>query len=101
MSTSARLFIDAAPELGPESKRYRIDCKWAVTTLWFSPGPIDFSERHRVSIVLQRHEDECQRCNLARLWREHGDPALKAETDRLADEIGRRMVERHLAGRKN
>jgi hypothetical protein len=101
MSTTARLLIDPAPELGAATKRYRIDCKWSVTTLWFSPGPIDFPEPHRVSIALQKHEDECGRCNLARLWREHGSPEMKAEVDRLHGEIQERMVARHLAGRRN
>jgi hypothetical protein len=91
MSTTARLFIDAAPELGPEARRYMIDC------LWFSPGPIDLTEPHRISIVLQRHEDECGRCRLDRLWERHGDPLMKAEVDRVYDEVQRRMVERHLA----
>jgi hypothetical protein len=101
LSTTARFFVDPAPEAGAGSKRYRIDCKWSVTTLWFSPGPIDLPEPHRVSIALQKHEDECGRCNLARLWREHGDEAVKAEVDWLHDEIQQRMVQRHLAGRRN
>jgi hypothetical protein len=101
MSTSARLFIDPAPELGEQAFRYTVDCKFGTTRLWFSPGPIDLPERHRVSVVLTRHEEECQRCNLTRLWREHGDEALKAETDRLHEEIRKRMVQRHLSGRRN
>ena len=75
--------------------------QWSVTTLWFSPGPIDFPEPHRVSIALKKHEDECGRCNPARLWREHGSPEMKAEVDRLYGEIQKRMVARHLAGRIN
>lgn len=101
MSTSAKLFIDPAPEVGEQGKKYTVDCKWGTTKLWFAPGPIDLPERHRVSVVLTRHEEECQRCNLARLWREYGDLALKAETDRLHAEIERRMVARHLAGLRN
>ena len=101
MSTTARLFIDPAPELGEQAFRYTVDCKWSTTRLWFSPGELDLPEQHRVSIVLQRHEDECQRCNLDRLWREHGDPAVKAEVERIYSHIQQRQVERHLAGRRN
>jgi hypothetical protein len=101
MSTSARLFIDPAPELGSETTRYTIDCKFSTTRLWFSPGPIDFPEPHRVSIALQKHEDECGRCNLARLWREHGSPEMKAEVDRIYSYIQERTVARHLAGLRN
>jgi hypothetical protein len=95
------LFIDPAPELGAETKRYMVDCKFGTTRLWFSPGPIDFPEPHRVSIALQKHADECGRCNLARLWREHGSPEMKAEVGRVHGEIQTRMVQRHLAGRRN
>ena len=101
MSTTAKLFIDVQPEMGPETRRYTIDCKFSTTRLWFSPGPIDFPEPHRVSIALQKHEDECGRCNLARLWREHGSPEMKAEVDRIYSHIQQRQVERHLAGRRN
>ena len=101
MSTTAKLFIDPAAELGAATKRYRIDCKCSVTTLWFSPGPIDFPEPHRVSIALQKHEDECGRCNLARLWREPGSLEMKAEVDRLHAEMQTKMVARHLVGRRN
>jgi hypothetical protein len=101
MSTTARLFVDAAPEMGEQAFKYTVDCKWSTTRLWFSPGPIDFSERHRVSIVLCRHEEECQRCNLSRLWERHGDPAMKQAVDELYDQVQQRMVQRHLAGRVN
>ncbi len=101
MSTTARLFIDPAPELGEQAFRYTVDCKWGTTRLWFSPGPIDLPERHRVSVVLTRHEEECQRCNLTRLWERHGDLALRAEVDRLHGEITKRMVAKHLAGLRN
>jgi hypothetical protein len=101
MSTSARLFIDAAPELGEQAFKYTIDCKFATTRLWFSPGPIDLPEAHRVSICLQTHEDRCGKCRLDRLWRDHGSLEMKAEVDRLHEEIGRRMVARHLAERRN
>ncbi len=86
MRTTARPYIDADPELGAETKRYMVDCKFWTTRLWFS---------------LQKHEDECGRCNLARLWREHGSPEMKAEVDRLHSEIQERMVAAHLAGRRN
>jgi hypothetical protein len=101
VSTTAKLFIDPAPELGEQAFRYTIDCKYSTTRLWFSPGGLDLTERHRVSIVLQRHEDECQRCNLTRLWERHGDPAMKQAVDELYDQVQQRMVAKHLAGRRN
>jgi hypothetical protein len=101
MSTTARLFIDPAPELGSEAKRYMIDCKFSTTRLWFSPGSIDLTEPHRISIVLQRHEDECGHCRLDRLWERHGDLAMKAEVERVYGEVQRRIVAKHLAGRRN
>jgi hypothetical protein len=101
MSTTARLFIDAAPEIGEQGFKYTIDCKWSTPRLWFAPGPIDLPERHRVSIALTRHAEECQRCNLARLWRDHGDLELKALTDDAWEQVQQRMVARHLAGRRN
>jgi hypothetical protein len=101
MSTTARLFIDPAPELGEQAFRYRVDCKFSTSTLYFSPGPIDLPEAHRVSICLQTHEDRCGKCRLEKLWERHGDPAMKAEVDRLHGEIQQRMVAKHLAGRRN
>src|SRR5262245_21122721 len=101
MSTAAKPFVDPQPAMGPETKRDTIDCKYSANRLWFSPGPIDFPEPHRVSIALQKHEDECGRCNPARLWREHGSLEMKAEVDRLHGEIQKRQVERHLAGQRH
>lgn len=101
MSTSARLFIDPAPEVGEQAFKYTVDCKWSTTRLWFSPGEIDLPERHRVSIALTRHEEECQRCNLDRLWRSHGDPEMKQAVDELYDQVRQRMVAAHLNGRRN
>jgi hypothetical protein len=86
LSTSASLFIDPLPDLGEGVKRFTVDCKWGTTRLWHVPGPpgsLELSERHLVSVVLQRHEDECGRCNLAPLWR-RGDPALKRAVDWLS-----------------
>ena len=85
MSTSASLFIDAMPDLGAGVKRFTVDCKWGTTTLYYAPGPpggLELDERHLVTVCIQKHEDECGRCNLKYLWR-RGDPALKREVDRL------------------
>ena len=89
MSTTARLFIDDLPEVGDGVKRYVVDCKWGTTTLLYVQGS-DFNlpEQHRISVVLQRHEDGCGRCNLGRLWREHGDLELKAAVDRTWQQLG-------------
>ena len=51
--------------------------------------------------MLQRHEDACGRCRLEKLWARHGDPAMKAEVERIYSHIRQRRVERHLAGRVN
>ena len=84
MSTSASLFIDAMPDLGAGAKRFTVDCKWSTTQLWHVPSPaLDLDERHLIGVVLQKHQDECGRCNLAHLWR-RGDPALKRAVDRLS-----------------
>jgi len=101
MSTSATFLAVPTPELGPGSKRLEVDCKWSRTRVWWTPGELVLPERHVVSVLLQKHEDQCGRCNLARLWERHGDPPMKAEVDRLHGEIQTRMVARHLAGRMN
>jgi hypothetical protein len=101
VSTTARLFIDPAPELGEGSQRFMVDCKWSTTRVWWTPGKLVLPERHVVSVLLQRHDEECGRCNLTRLWRDHGDPAMKQAVDELYDRVQRRMVARHLAGRRN
>jgi hypothetical protein len=89
VSTTAHLFIDELPQFGDGCKRYLVDFKWASTHLFYMPGgPIDLSEQHRISVLLQRHEEECGRCNTARLWRQHGDPHLKAAVDGLWEQMG-------------
>jgi hypothetical protein len=101
MSTTPRFYSDAAPELGPETMKFTVDCKWGTTRIWWTPGELVLPERHVVSVLLQRHEDECGRCRLEKLWERHGDPLMKAEVDRLHSEIGRRMMAKHLAELRN
>lgn len=101
MSTTARLYIDLAPELGSEFKRYTVDCKFSTTRLWFSPGQVDLPEKHRVSVVLIRHEEGCGRCNLDRLWREQGDPALRDWTDQVWEQLQQQAAAEVMAGRRN
>jgi hypothetical protein len=101
MSTSARLFVDPQPALGPDAKRFMVDCKYGTTRLWWTPGKLELPERHVVSVLLQRHADECGRCRLDRLWAEHGDPALKQATDQMWELIRERQVADHLAGLRN
>jgi hypothetical protein len=88
MSTSAQLFIDPMPELAEGAKRYLVDCKWSSTRLIFCPGgDLKLTEPMLITIVIQRHEDECGRCNLARLWR-HADPSLKQAVDDAWQQLG-------------
>jgi hypothetical protein len=88
MSTSPRIFIDDLPELGDGARRFTVDCKWSQTGAFYLPGgPIELSERHVISVALQRHEDGCGKCNLRRLWQEYGDPELKAAVDEVWDQL--------------
>jgi 23S rRNA A2030 N6-methylase RlmJ len=92
MSTTARLFVDPIPEMGDGATRYTVDCKWGTTRLWWTSGTLKLSERHLITVLLQRHEDECGKCNLGRLWREHGDPELKRMVDRTWDRLRAHQV---------
>ncbi len=49
-----------------------------------------------VTVVLQRHEEECGRCRLDRLW-QYGDPSLKQMVDATWD----RMQETAMRERRN
>lgn len=93
MSTTAKLFVDDLPELGDGVRRYVVDCKWSTTRLLYAPGELDLAERHLKTIALQKHEDECGKCNLGRLWREHADLAIKAVVDRVWDQLGGYQVD--------
>ncbi len=87
MSTTAKLFIDPKLDLGPQPVRYVVDCKWGTTRLLHCPGgPPELSRELLITVVLQRHEEECGRCRLDRLW-QHGDPSLKAMVDATWDRI--------------
>ncbi len=90
MSTPAKLFIDPLPEYGDGARRYLIDYKWSVTRLIHAPvdGGLELSEPHLISVALQKHEDECGKCNLGRFWREHGDLELKELADRTWEQLG-------------
>jgi hypothetical protein len=46
-----------------------------------TPDDLELSERHVISVLLQRHEDEYGHCRLERLWKQHGDPLMKAKVD--------------------
>jgi hypothetical protein len=93
MSTTAKLFIDDLPEVGEGARRYLVDCKWSTTRLIFCPGgPAELSEAMLITIVVQRHEDECGRCNLARLWR-HADPSLKQAVDDVWQQLGAMVMQ--------
>jgi hypothetical protein len=97
MSTSARLYIDPMPRLGPDVRRFTVDCKWGTTQLWHVPSPtLDLSDRILITVVLQRHEEECGRCNLQRLWH-RGDPTVKA----LSDAVSEQLTAAALSGRRN
>ena len=97
MSTTAKLFIDPQPDLGKGATRFIVDCKWGTTRLFHCPGgPLELSQELLVTVVLQRHEEECGRCRLDRLW-QYGDPALKAMVDATWD----RMQEMAMAERRN
>jgi hypothetical protein len=97
MSTTAKLFIDEMPEVGDGVKRYLVDCKWSTTRLIFCPGgDLKLTQEQLVTVVLQRHEAECGRCNLARLWR-HADPSLK----QAVDDVWRRLGSLALKDRRN
>ena len=87
MSTTAKLHIDPQPELGKEAVKFTVDCKWGTTRLIHCPGgPLELSQEMLVTVVLQRHEEECGRCRLDRLW-QHGDPGLKAMVDATWDRV--------------
>jgi hypothetical protein len=101
VSTTARFLAVPTPELGEGSQRFEIDCRHSRTRLWWTPGKLVLPERHVVSVLLQRHEDECGRCRLDRLWERHGDVQLRQMVDELYDQVQQRMVARHLAGRRN
>jgi hypothetical protein len=97
VSTTARLFIDDLPQMGEGVKRYVVDCKWGTTCLIYGPGQLEMTEAHLKTVLIQRHEDECGRCNLGRLWREHGDPDFKAAVDRTWEQLGAMALQ----GRRN
>jgi hypothetical protein len=101
VSTTARLFIDPAPELGEGSQRFMVDCKHSTTRLCWTPGKLELPERHVVSVLLQRHADECGRCRLEKLWEQHGDPQLREMVDEIWDQVQERQVAAHLSGRRN
>ena len=89
MSTTAQLFVDAAPELGARARRYTVDCKWSTTRMFFAPSPtLDLPEPTRVSIVLMNHEENCGRCNLERLWQRRGDVKLREMTEEAWRQFG-------------
>jgi hypothetical protein len=97
MSTTANLFIDDLPEVGDGVRRYLVDCKWSTTRLIFCPGgDLKLTQEQLVTVVLQRHEDECGKCNLTRLW-QHADLSLKQSVD----DAWRQLVVQALRGRRN
>jgi hypothetical protein len=97
MSTTAKLFIDPQPALGKDATRFTVDCKWGTTRLIHYPGgPLELSQELLITVALQRHEEECGRCNLTRLW-QHGDLSLKAMVDATWD----RMQETAMRERRN
>jgi hypothetical protein len=97
MSTTAKLFIDDLPEVGDGVRRYLVDCKWSTTRLLFCPGgDLKLTQEQLVTVVLQRHEDECGKCNLNRLW-QHADLSLKG----LVDDAWRRFGSLALKERRN
>jgi len=88
MSTSARLHIDPQPELGKEAVRFTVDCKWGTTRLFHCPGgPLELSQEMLVTVVLQRHEEECGRCRLDRLW-QHADLNLRDAVEQVWQQMG-------------
>ena len=100
MSTTARLHVDAVPELG--GTRYQVDCKFSRTTLiWPTISPIEMDERQQATMALQAHESECGKCNTTRLWRDHGDQELRAGLDDLVNRVQRKQAERYIVGRRN
>jgi hypothetical protein len=85
MASAARLTIDDQPAFGAGTKRYTVACDFSTTRLWLAPGrPVELADRVLVSLLLQRHTAECGRCDLAKLWQDHGDLALKAAVERAA-----------------
>lgn len=101
MSTTPRFYADDAPDLGADAKKFTVDCKHSTTRIWWTPGQLQLPEKHVISVLLQRHEDECGRCRLEKLWEQHGDPAMKTAVDELYDRVRQRQFEKHLAGRRN
>jgi len=87
MSTTAKLFIDPQPDLGKGAKRLRVDCKWSTTTAYHVPGLVDLTDEQIVTVVLQRHEEECGRCGTARLW-QHADQNLRDAVEQVWQQMG-------------
>jgi len=87
MSTSARLYIDAQPDMGDGAKRLRIDCKWSVTTAWLVPGPVELTDEQLLTSLLYRHEAECGKCNTARLW-QRADLNLRDAVEQVWQQMG-------------
>jgi hypothetical protein len=97
MSTTAKLFIDDLPEVGDGVRRYLVDCKWSTTRLIFCPGgDLELTQEQLVTVVLQRLEDECGKCNLNRLW-QHADLGLK----RTVNDAWRRLGALAIRERRN
>ena len=96
MSTTARLYVNAMPEMGQGAKKIEIDCKFSTSTAYLIPGGLELTDEQVITSLLYKHESECGRCRTERLW-QHADLNLRT----AVEETWQQMAAAEIRERRN
>lgn len=98
---SATVRVLTRPDLHPDAVRIEVDCPASCTGLTSIPaGPVKLTQAQLITSAVFEHEARCGECSTEDAHR-HGDPAIRAETERLHAVYRQHQLRRATAGRVN
>ncbi len=98
---SATVRVLTRPDLGPGAVRIEVDCRYSTTGLTSIPaGAVKLTRPALITSAVFEHESRCGECSTEDAHRQ-GDPAIRAETERLWHLHQQHQLRRAVAGRRN